>query len=431
MLRAIAETGVHGPHPDGGPRAPGLRGPLRRHPGGGPGRRRRTRQVAAAARTPPPPSPAGWPVAPEPRRSPERQEGAPAPLPRPGQGPYRRAVPPPDPLARRPDGPAASPEGDTRAVPVLTAALRAVDLRQPAGGHPARHRAGSRASRRRHVRGHGHPDAGRQAAGPVRRRRHGRRRPRPDRRATGRARASSDCSWPSRPPCAWTTWAGTPPRRASRPATRRCVPSWVCRCGWASRCSATSTSPRSAREARSRPRMPRSCRRWPPSPGWRSRTPAWPSRPTPAAAGARRPPRWPRRSCREPTPTTCCGRCRAGSRRSPNADMAGVLSPGRDDPETMTIVAAVGHAADDVEGVRVPLADTDLGAARETGEPAVDRRHRHHARGGHPGRRRRRAHGRVRPRPRGAAGHRTQPRAARDAPRGRRSSPSARPSSTC
>ncbi|HZB19555.1 MAG TPA: GAF domain-containing protein [Blastococcus sp.] len=51
-----------------------------------------------------------------------------------------------------------------------------------------------------------------------------------------------------------------------------------------------------------------------------------------------------------------------------HADMAGVLSPSGDDPDTMTIVAAVGHAADDVEGVRVPLAGTALGASRAEGE---------------------------------------------------------------
>jgi signal transduction histidine kinase len=50
-----------------------------------------------------------------------------------------------------------------------------------------------------------------------------------------------------------------------------------------------------------------------------------------------------------------------------NADMAGVLAPSPDDPGMMTIVAAVGHAADDVEGVRVPLAGTHLGAAHEAG----------------------------------------------------------------
>lgn len=53
------------------------------------------------------------------------------------------------------------------------------------------------------------------------------------------------------------------------------------------------------------------------------------------------------------------------------ADMAGVLSPSSDDPETMTIVAAVGHAADDVEGVRVPLAGTDLGATHLAGQPRL------------------------------------------------------------
>jgi signal transduction histidine kinase len=52
-------------------------------------------------------------------------------------------------------------------------------------------------------------------------------------------------------------------------------------------------------------------------------------------------------------------------------DMAGVLSPSHDDPGAMTIVAAVGHAADDVEGVRVPLAGTDLGATHDAGEPRL------------------------------------------------------------
>ena len=53
--------------------------------------------------------------------------------------------------------------------------------------------------------------------------------------------------------------------------------------------------------------------------------------------------------------------------------MAGVLAPSRDDPGTMTIVAAVGHAADDVEGVRVPLAGTDLGATHDAGEGPQER----------------------------------------------------------
>ena len=50
-----------------------------------------------------------------------------------------------------------------------------------------------------------------------------------------------------------------------------------------------------------------------------------------------------------------------------NADMAGVLSPSVDDDESMTIVAAVGHAADDIEGVRLPLPGTYLGATQQAG----------------------------------------------------------------
>jgi signal transduction histidine kinase len=49
------------------------------------------------------------------------------------------------------------------------------------------------------------------------------------------------------------------------------------------------------------------------------------------------------------------------------ADMAGVLAPSLDDDGTMTIVAAVGQAADDVEGVRLPLAGTYLGATHRAG----------------------------------------------------------------
>jgi signal transduction histidine kinase len=50
-----------------------------------------------------------------------------------------------------------------------------------------------------------------------------------------------------------------------------------------------------------------------------------------------------------------------------HADMAGVLSPSSDDDGTMTIVSAVGHAADDIEGVRVPLAGTYVGATADAG----------------------------------------------------------------
>jgi signal transduction histidine kinase len=51
-----------------------------------------------------------------------------------------------------------------------------------------------------------------------------------------------------------------------------------------------------------------------------------------------------------------------------NADMAGVLAPSLDDDETMTIVAAVGRAAADVEGVRFPMGPGSyLGGLQEDG----------------------------------------------------------------
>jgi len=50
-----------------------------------------------------------------------------------------------------------------------------------------------------------------------------------------------------------------------------------------------------------------------------------------------------------------------------HADVAGVLAPSVDDPETMTIVAAVGYAAADVEGVRVPLAGSSAEATQKAG----------------------------------------------------------------
>jgi signal transduction histidine kinase len=54
-----------------------------------------------------------------------------------------------------------------------------------------------------------------------------------------------------------------------------------------------------------------------------------------------------------------------------NADVAGVLAPTPDDPGTMTIVAAVGYAAEYVEGVRVPLTDTFAGGIQEAGKPRL------------------------------------------------------------
>ncbi len=53
------------------------------------------------------------------------------------------------------------------------------------------------------------------------------------------------------------------------------------------------------------------------------------------------------------------------------ADMTGALTPSADDGETLTIVAAVGHAADDVEGVRVPLAGSYVGPTLQAGEPRL------------------------------------------------------------
>ena len=51
-----------------------------------------------------------------------------------------------------------------------------------------------------------------------------------------------------------------------------------------------------------------------------------------------------------------------------DADMVGVLSPSVDDDHSLTIVSAVGHGADDVEGVRVPLdPDTYAGATYRAG----------------------------------------------------------------
>ncbi len=52
-----------------------------------------------------------------------------------------------------------------------------------------------------------------------------------------------------------------------------------------------------------------------------------------------------------------------------DSDIAGVLAPSIDDPETMTIVAAVGKNAEEVEGVRVPLAGTHVGSTHRAGVP--------------------------------------------------------------
>jgi signal transduction histidine kinase len=55
-----------------------------------------------------------------------------------------------------------------------------------------------------------------------------------------------------------------------------------------------------------------------------------------------------------------------------NADMAGVLAPSVDNVETMTIVAAVGHTASDIEGVRIAAGTGSyLGAMQESGLPRL------------------------------------------------------------
>jgi signal transduction histidine kinase len=54
-----------------------------------------------------------------------------------------------------------------------------------------------------------------------------------------------------------------------------------------------------------------------------------------------------------------------------DADLAGVLSPSVDDSTTMTIVSAVGSGADDMEGVRVPLEGTYIGAAYRAAAPRL------------------------------------------------------------
>jgi signal transduction histidine kinase len=53
------------------------------------------------------------------------------------------------------------------------------------------------------------------------------------------------------------------------------------------------------------------------------------------------------------------------------ADMTGVLTPSVDDDATLTIVAATGKFADDVEGVRVPLAGSYVGPTLAAGAPRL------------------------------------------------------------
>ena len=51
------------------------------------------------------------------------------------------------------------------------------------------------------------------------------------------------------------------------------------------------------------------------------------------------------------------------------ADLAGVLAPCGDDDDALTVAAAVGLGAADLEGVRLPLSGTYLGATRRAGAP--------------------------------------------------------------
>jgi signal transduction histidine kinase len=54
-----------------------------------------------------------------------------------------------------------------------------------------------------------------------------------------------------------------------------------------------------------------------------------------------------------------------------SADIAGVLVPSQEDDDVLTVVVAVGLDEDDVEGVRVPLGDSQLGAAHRSGIPRL------------------------------------------------------------
>ncbi|MGY1822438.1 GAF domain-containing protein [Geodermatophilus sp. SYSU D00079] len=54
-----------------------------------------------------------------------------------------------------------------------------------------------------------------------------------------------------------------------------------------------------------------------------------------------------------------------------DADVAGVLAPSADDEDALVVVSAYGLASGDFEGVRLPLADTQLGAAHRSGVPRL------------------------------------------------------------
>ena len=123
VLRAIAETGVHGRTRTAVLERPVFEALMRRDP------RRRPRRRRRAGQDPAPPGGGAAPGSPAPRprcltRPRPNQPAAalrpivPGPLPDPGQASYRRAVPPPDHLA-------AAPTTDVDVAPVLTAALRA------------------------------------------------------------------------------------------------------------------------------------------------------------------------------------------------------------------------------------------------------------------------------------------------------------------
>ncbi|MGY1624968.1 GAF domain-containing protein [Geodermatophilus sp. SYSU D00965] len=54
-----------------------------------------------------------------------------------------------------------------------------------------------------------------------------------------------------------------------------------------------------------------------------------------------------------------------------SADAAGVLVPSQEDDDVLTVVVSVGLPDDDVEGVRIPLADSQLGVAHRSGIPRL------------------------------------------------------------
>ncbi|MGY1632719.1 GAF domain-containing protein [Geodermatophilus sp. SYSU D01186] len=54
-----------------------------------------------------------------------------------------------------------------------------------------------------------------------------------------------------------------------------------------------------------------------------------------------------------------------------SADVAGVLAPSPDDEDVLIVVSAFGLESEDLEGVRLPLADTQLGAAHRSGVPRL------------------------------------------------------------